>query len=446
MRIKFLGASGTVTGSSFLINNKVDKLLIDFGMFQGFEEINKLNFVPLAFGPSKLSAVLITHAHLDHVGRLPLLVKNGFLGRVYMTKATSELSLLALLDTAKIAKEELKEKALYNEEDVKSIFNNIEIIDYDREFIIGSFRITYRDAGHILGSSSIEIIDSLSGNLVIFSGDIGNFPEPLVKNTKMIDRGDFVVMESTYGDRTHVSENPIDIIQREINIVEKTSAILLVPAFSLERTQELLHIINHLKKDAKIKNETVVILDSPMAIAATLIYKKHKELYGKELFKHSNSEDPFDFPGMVMMEKHEESLKIKEINNPKVIIAGSGMMSGGRILNHAIDFLPNPKNRLLIVGYQAEDTLGRQILNGIKNIIIHGRELSIKAIINETQSMSAHADQPRLLKWLSHIKGVKKVFLIHGDDIPRKALEAKIRGMGSIDKVLLPNLYQEFEV
>ncbi len=319
------------------------------------------------------------------------------------------------------------------------------IVHYDKPFTVGNFEITYRDAGHILGSASVEIVDKRAGNgprKIAFSGDLGNTPQDLVRPTEPVTEADLVVMESTYGDKTHSEEDPTKVIQEEINAVEASGGTLLIPAFSLERTQEILHRIDHLKKNKKVIEETAVFLDSPMAIKATEIFKHFGELYNQELADHAKLDDPFDFPSLVLVEKGGESAKIKEIERAKVIIAGSGMMSGGRIMHHAIDFLPLPTTRLLQVGFQALGTLGRQIQDGSKKVKIFDKEVEIKAQIRNVTSMSAHADQPRLLRWLGQIKGVKKVFLTHGEELPRLVLSEKIKNDLGIAEVVLPKMNQ----
>lgn len=415
--IKFLGAAGTVTGSSYYL----DGLLVDLGMFQGGHELNKLNLIRPDIEIEKLKGVILTHAHLDHCGRLPWLIKMGYKGPIYMTAATSELMEIALLDAAKL-----------NDEDdnyVVEIMKLIKIVEYSQKFSVDSFQCTLCDAGHILGSASVLV--ETENKKIIFSGDLGNSPEDLLSPTQSFPQADIVVMESTYGDREHAKEDPIQILQEEINAIENNDGTLLIPAFAIERSQEILHNIDHLKKDKKIKEDTLVFLDSPMATKATRVYRKYKQLYSPELAEHVQNDDPFDFPGLIITEKARESASIGKSIGPKVIIAGSGMMTGGRVVNHAAELLPNPQNRLLIVGYQAVGTLGRQILDGEKIVQAH---------VKKSSGMSAHADQPKLLNWLKNINGVKKVFLTHGEDPARQVLSQKIiQEIGNIE-IILPKL------
>lgn len=444
-----------VTGSSYwLEDHDSHGILVDLGMFQGIEEQKTLNSQTLAFSAQNLEAMILTHAHLDHCGRMPLLVEAGFTGPIFMTEATRQLLELSLYDAAKVAKENDERRqsheALFTEEEVEKLLTHCRIVQYDRPFTVEGFEITMRDAGHILGSASIEVRCKNSRTqepkTIVFSGDLGNTPQDLIRPTEMIREADVVVMESTYGDWTHSNEDPLKVIQAEINAVEEGGGTLLVPAFSLERTQEILHRIDHLKKNKKVKDETPVFLDSPMAIKATMIFKHFADLYNKELVDHAKLDDPFDFPGLVLVEKSGESAKIKDIDRPKVIIAGSGMMSGGRIMRHAIDFLPLATTRLLQVGFQAQGTVGRQIQDGAKKVKIYDQEVEIMARVREVTSMSAHADQPRLMNWLSKIKGVQKVFLTHGEELPRLVLAEKIRNELGITDVVLPEMNQTVEL
>ena len=443
-KIQFLGAAGMVTGSSFLLSTETENLLIDCGLFQGTLEVTGLNYQPLAFDPRALNAVILTHAHLDHCGRLPILIKNGFTGVIYLTQASQMLVELTLLDAAKVARENNPNQILYTEEEVKQLLSHFKTVPYDQEFAVGSLAVILRDAGHILGSATVEVWDRAgsSPRHIIFSGDLGNSPEDLLMPTEKISAGDVVVMESTYGDRIHTKEDPRAVLTQECSEIAKSGGTLLIPAFSLERTQELLHHFDHLKKTGAINNQMRVYLDSPMAIAATMIYKQFKELYSPELKKHAFGDDPFDFPGLSLVESVPESKLIKTQPGAKVIIAGSGMMTGGRILHHAKEFLPLASTRLLIVGYQAVGTLGRQLLEGVKQIHIHNQLVSVVATIRKSSGMSAHADQPKLLNWLKSIKDVKQIFLIHGEDTARVILSEKIKTELQLSNIVLPKLNQ----
>lgn len=455
MKVKFLGAVGSVTGSSYVLTSgNGQSILIDLGMYQGPPEIEKLNYEPVGYDFSLLTAAILTHAHLDHCGRLPLLLSHGFKGNIWMTPPTRDLTEITLYDTAKIIKENLSRRPsngreiLFNHDLAVQTVLQFETIDYRTSKQIGNFMVTFRDAGHILGAASLEITDLSSDSSlkkIIFSGDLGNSPEPLEQPTELIDNGDVVVMESTYGDRLHPKTNPVETVQSEINAIEKSGGTLLVPTFSLDRTQELLHLIMHLKKEGKIKNETMVYMDSPMAEKATRVYVEYPKYFNQEIQNDLKIGDIFKFPGLEIVEKGQESESLHANPGPKVIIAGSGMMTGGRIRAHAVYYLPMESTRLLIVGYQAVGTLGRQLLNGDKNLYIDGVNVNVKATVTDTQAMSSHADQGQLMNWLKHIKGVKKVILTHGEGEPRKVLSQKISDELGIKDIVIPTMNEEIE-
>lgn len=449
MKIKFLGATGFVTGSSYVLTSSSgSSILIDLGMFQGSSETEKLNYISPDYDFSKLSAAVLTHAHLDHSGRLPILFSNGFRGNIWMTPPTRDLVEITLYDSAKIAKED-KSKALYDHNLAVQTVLKFETVDYRIPKQMGDFTVTFRDAGHILGSSSLEIIDNHPEReikKIVFSGDLGNTPELLEKETEFIDTSDIVVMESTYGDRLHPDADPEESLLKEINIIENTKGTLLIPTFSLDRAQELLHMIMHLKKERKIKNETPVFLDSPMAEKATRVYVNYPQYFNYHVQNDLKIGSIFDFPGLTIIGHGRDSLSLHQNPGAKVIIAGSGMMNGGRIRSHALYYLPLESSRLLIVGYQAEGTLGREILDGAKSVNIDGINVSVKANVSDTQAMSSHADQMQLITWLKHIKNVKKVFLTHGEDSSRETLSKKISEELGIKDIVLPTLNQEIVI
>jgi len=438
-KIDFLGGvNGEVTGSSYLLTSSNDsEILIDLGMFQGDALSVKKNYEMLGFHAATLQGVFITHGHLDHCGRLPLLVYGGYRGKIYMTAPTKSFVQILLDDSARIAEKDRSKEPLYTAEEVWKTMDMIEVVDYDTEIKVGNFTAIYRDAGHILGSSSIEIKDNLDDQKIVFSGDLGNTPQNIVKPTKYIDSADIVVMESTYGDSDHPNEDPTAIIQEEINIIEKSDGVLLIPVFAIERTQEILHIINRLKEEGKVASTTQVFLDSPMAIDVTSVYMNFKEHYNEEIQSHKDI--PFNFDGLEITYDPRDSKQIRNKAGAKVIIAGSGMMSGGRILHHAYNYLPLDSTRVLFVGYQAEETLGRQVLEGAKHVKIDNESVTVRANIREIKTLSSHADQQRLMKWLTHIKDVKKVFLVHGENEQREALAEKIKTDLKITDITLPN-------
>lgn len=446
MKIKFLGAAGTVTGSSYVLTSGSGKsVLIDLGMFQGPPEIDKLNYEPYDYDPKLLSGAILTHAHLDHCGRLPIITSHGYKGNIWMTPATRDLTELSLFDSAKITKDDGKPH-LYDSNMVTQTIVNFRTVDYRTPTQVGDFEFTFRDAGHILGSASVEITDKNPDSeikKIVFSGDLGNTPEPLEIATEMIDSADAVVTESTYGDKLHPQGNPINSICDEINTIEKTGGTLLIPSFSLDRTQELLHIIMHLKKEGKVKNETLIYMDSPMAEKATTVYTNYPKLFNPEIQEDLKIGDVFAFPGLGIVTGRGSSETLHGTQGPKVIIAGSGMMTGGRIVGHAAFYLPMPLTRLLIVGYQGEGTLGRDLKEGKKKVYINGQTVNVSAAVTSIETMSSHADQKQLLTWLKHIKGVKKVFVTHGEDQSREVYAQKIEEETGIKDIVRPTQNQE---
>jgi metallo-beta-lactamase family protein len=425
-KLSFHGAASTVTGSCFSLTGESTHLLIDFGLFQEDAHTEELNHDLPNTDLSHVDAVLITHAHLDHCGRLPMLAKSGFQGVIYMTPATLDIAGISLTDSAKIGERKQEEEnipALYTQEDVDTVLSWVKTVDYGQTFTCGEYSIVYRDAGHILGSATIEVADK-KGEIVVFSGDLGNSPEDLVEPTTRITKAQTVVMESTYGGETHTTEDIYEVLTHEIHEIEATRGVLLIPAFSIERTQEIIHRIGHLKRQNRISPSTQIFVDSPMAIAVTEIFKKYPDLYNAELAKDT---EPFEFDNLTCTAKAEESKAILHVDAPKVIIAGSGMMNGGRIHFHLKNYLALHNTRLLIVGYQAEGTLGRKLLEGAKRIVLFDDEIAVHATITKIGSMSSHADEPKLLAWLKDIENVKTVFLVHGEDDRRALLAKKIK-------------------
>lgn len=446
MKIKFLGAAGTVTGSSYILTSGGGtSILIDLGMFQGPPEIDKLNYLPYDYDVSTIAGAVLTHAHLDHCGRLPIIMSKGFKGNVYTTPPTRDLTELSLMDSAKIAKED-KSQILYTTSDVINLVKQFVTVEYHKEIHIGDFIITFYDAGHILGSASLEIVDKKPNSdirKIIFSADIGNYPAYLEDATEFIKSGDAVVIETTYGDRLHPKESPLEALQSEINAVEVNGGTLLIPSFSLDRAQELLHMIMHFKKEGKILPETPIILDSPMAEKATKIYVDYPKYFNQHIEAEYKLGEMFDFPGLEVTKDWRQSQALHTRTEPKVIIAGAGMMTGGRIVGHAMYYLPMASTRLMIVGYQGEGSLGRELLNGKTEVAIKGVKILVNASVHDTQGLSSHADQKQLLEWLKSIKGVKKLFLTHGDDHSRIGFKEIVEKELRITDITLPKLGDE---
>lgn len=441
--LECLGAAGEVTGSANLLD---DRVLVDFGMFQGLAKSEKSNHEQLSFDPRKLDGVILTHAHLDHSGRLPILIRLGFKGKIFMTEPSADLVALVLKDSINVALQN-GERPLYTTRELNQTLNQIEKVPYNQVFDIGNFTAVLRDVGHILGSASAALTDkNLKGRQTIaFSGDLGNTSGDIVAPIDNITHADIVVMESTYGDKNHPLENPREVIQNEVNQIERQKGTLLTPSFSLQRTQLLLHIFQWLKETGKIDSKTPVFLDTPMGIRATDIYRRYH--YGP-FFKDESREryrDPFVFKGLVPVyhcgrDKDKEMLKAHD--GPRVIIAGSGMMNGGKIRQHAINYLPRENSRILFVGYLAEGSLGREIAEGKEEVVIDGRCVPVRAVVSKIGSLSSHADKEGLIWWSHAPNGVRLAILNHGEDRQRKALAKTIIEMGSIREVVLPQRNQ----
>jgi len=434
MKITFLGGAESVTGSNYVLEHEGKHILIDCGMFQGDETTEQKNITPLGFDVKKIDALFITHAHIDHIGRVPLLYKEGYSGPVYSTAPTKDVAYELLLDAYNLMAHHAKKQAEKKEPVIEPLFGIVDIdtalahwhpITYHEPMRIRPFEITYYDAGHILGSASIVV--RAGGISVGFSGDLGNVPAPLVKDTEYLPRVDYALVESTYGGRVHP---PIQERKEKLHtIIEETvaqSGTLLIPAFAMERTQELLYELNDLVEKRKIPRLPIFI-DSPLAIKMTEVYKKY---LGNELFMDTEAralekkgDDIFNFPGLDFTLTTEESKKINAVFPPKIIIAGAGMSTGGRILHHELRYLPDPQSTILFVGFQPEHSIGRQIIDGAKEVTIMGDTVAVRARVEVLAGYSAHADQPLLMKWVGAIKdGLKTVFVVQGDSKEQRAL------------------------
>ncbi|MBP9869623.1 MBL fold metallo-hydrolase [Patescibacteria group bacterium] len=431
MRISFHGATREVTGSCYLVEGGRSRVLIDCGMFQGSSMADAKNFRDFGFDASTIDAVVVTHAHLDHVGRIPKLIKNGFRGTVYATGPTAKLMKLVLEDAEKVMEDDLRRESrpkLYEREDVDQAMKRVKAVDYSRRVKLDGLSFRFRDAGHILGSSFVEI-EEAGGARAAFSGDLGNVPDPILKPTAQLAAQDVLIMESTYGNRLHeeLSERKNEL-QRAVEATIKRGGVLLIPAFAIERTQELLFELNHLVENGLIP-KTDMYLDSPLAIKAGDIMISYPQYYNEDALKLvSMGDDLFSFPGLHRTLSRDESKVINEAPWPKIVIAGSGMMNGGRILHHLIRYLGNSKCTVLIIGYQAEGTLGRKLYRGEKRVDVLGERIDVKAKIVSIGGYSAHADQKQLVNWVRTAERLPgRAFCTHGEELAAAGLASRLK-------------------
>ena len=431
MKLKFLGGARTVTGSCFYMECNNLKFLVECGMYQGedAEEINKAAF---DFNPEEIDYVFVTHAHLDHSGMLPRIVKEGFKGRIITTSATKDLLEIMLYDSAHIQESDtewLTRKALragnppviplYTTEDVRNVMPLIDIKKYGEIFHIGNgIKYRFLDAGHILGSGTLELWfqDSPKEKKIVFSGDIGKKGNPIVKDPLNPVEADFIVMESTYGNRLHKPlKESIDELVDAVKTTLKRGGNVYIPSFAVGRTQDLLYILNNLLRKKRLYNINVY-LDSPLAQEATQIYLSHPECFDEDAKKLFTTKDHNDSIKLHFVQSAQESMALNKIKSGIIVIAGSGMCEGGRIGHHLKHNLWRSECSVIFVGFQGKGTLGRKIVDGAKTVHILGEEIAVKASIYTINGFSAHADQAELIEWISFFKDSPEVFIVHGEE------------------------------
>ena len=445
-RVTFLGAAGTVTGSSTLLSWGATRLLVDCGLFQGPEELEQANFRPFPFPTHELSAVVLTHAHLDHSGRLPRLVAQGFRGPIYCSRPSRALVSLLLEDAGEIQEEEARyarkkgysrhqEPApLFTHEDARRTLPLLEILDFDRPYpILPGITVRLRRAGHLLGAATVEVAAKGSDGrrrTWCFSGDVGRYGVPILRDPEPpLEAPAALVLESTYGDRTHHPADARAALGKVIRETFERGGSVLVPAFALGRTQEILYHLAGLA-DAGELDPDAVFLDSPMAIEATRLYRRAAEEHDEEMAELVQRElgplrpDRFNYCRSVAQSK-----ALNSRSEPAVIVSASGMATGGRIVHHLFHRLGDRRNAVVFVGYQAAGTRGRALLAGAETVAIHGRPVAVRASVHYLPMLSAHADREELLRWCRALPGApERIFLNHGEDPARKVLEAAIHG------------------
>lgn len=448
MRISFYGGAQEVTGACYLLESGAAKILVDCGLFQCPRVCEIRSHEPFPFNPSEIKAVFVTHAHIDHVGRIPKLFKEGFSGRIYSTPATKELAQIMLEDNLQLLKKGQnngESDLLFDENDLQKAIGAWEGVEYHEEKSVGGLKVRLLEAGHVLGSAMIEIV--AEGQKIIFSGDLGNPPTPLLRPTEKIIDADFMVLESTYGDKAHEDRKERRLkIERVIEDTVKKGGVLMIPAFSLERTQELLFEFNELVEKGRVP-EVPIFLDSPLAIRATEIYRKYERYYNKEAqYIISSGDKVFKFPMLKFTMTTEESKAINDVPAPKIVIAGSGMSTGGRILHHEKRYLSDPNSALLMVGYQAAGSRGRQLQDGAKEINIFGEKIPVRCRIETIQGYSAHPDRDMLLDFVRNSADtLQKVFCVQGEPAAALFLVQRIRDYLGIDAVA-PRYGEGFEL
>ena len=468
MKIKFCGAAAGVTGSCHLLSTENHKILLDCGQFQGGKAQDALNEEPFPFDPAEIECVVLSHAHIDHCGRLPLLVKRGFKGAIYCTDATADLLEVMLKDSGFIHEKEAEwqsrknERAgrkpvepLYTVKDSEETLKYVRPVMYDQLFEINDeMKVVFNDAGHILGSAIIELWTTEDDNVykTVFSGDLGVLDRPILRDPTIIKKADYVIMESTYGNRLH-PENATSIEQL-LDIVIKTTrrgGTVVIPSFAVGRTQELIYEFNRFYLERPEYRDELekltVYIDSPMATSATEVFRRNAQVFDEETKAYIlKGDNPLDFPNLRFTRSTAESQALNMDRKPKIIISASGMCEAGRIRHHLKHNLWDPKSSVIFVGYQAEGTLGRMLTEGQKDVVLFGEAVHVNAEIYNLEGFSGHADKEGLLGWLSGFKvKPKQLFLVHGELESKEALAASIRERLGYDPVVVTGV-SEFEL
>ncbi|MGF7058127.1 MBL fold metallo-hydrolase RNA specificity domain-containing protein [Brassicibacter mesophilus] len=467
MRIQFLGAAKVVTGSNYLITTNKYKILLDCGMFQGSEQLEKLNYEDFQFNPSEIDFVILSHAHIDHSGRIPKLVKEGFEGKIFCTQATSDLCEIMLVDSGHIQEsdaewENRKRKRagkpliepLYTARDAALSLKYFSPALYDQKIKINEdISIRFKDAGHILGSSIVElwINENNKAVKIVFSGDIGMKDRPIIKDPEYIEEADYLILESTYGDRIH--ENVNKRVEELTDIINETvlrGGTVIIPSFAVGRTQELIYELNkyyEYNDELETFMKIPIYIDSPMAVSATEIFQKNSYCFDDETKKLIlNGDNPFEFENLHYVKSQEESMRLNNYSFPKVIISASGMCTAGRVRHHLKHNLWKKKNSVIFVGYQAEGTLGRILKDGSKKVKILGEDIVVDAEIHSIEGFSGHTDQVGLIDWVKGFKKLpKEIFIVHGEDNSSEALAKLISTQFNV-KTIIPTMGYSYEI
>jgi metallo-beta-lactamase family protein len=456
VRIEFWGAAGTVTGSRHALFLGERILLVDCGLYQGLKELRLRNWAPLPVPASRISDVIVTHAHIDHTGYLPRLVKDGFRGRIWATPATADLMRIMLPDTGRLQEEETwyanrkgysrhhPARALFTEEDARRVFPLIHTVDYRTATSLGDgISFVFHDAGHILGSAMCHLqADPVN---ILFSGDIGRPNAPIIQDPSLFRGADYLVFETTYGDRIREPVSAKDELATAVSNGLERGGAVVIPAFAVERTQELLYLLDELQSEGRIPT-VPIYMDSPMAIEVLSVFRRHPELYDEEARQRAREHGLLALPNLHIATTVDQSKAINQARTPVIIVSSSGMAAGGRILHHLARRLPDPDSTVLLAGYQAVGTRGRTLQEGARDVKIHGERVPVRASIRTVHGLSGHADANDLLTWLGHFERAPRLsFAVHGEPTASAAIASRIeRELGW--SVRVPAYLERFEL